>query len=93
MESLHGVTSEKTSTKTPQPKNFPVDGIVKLGKPMSKELKKEMPSVKKVIVKTPVITETVKRGPGRPRKIESEKINKSKAIIGTKKPMRAKGKR
>jgi hypothetical protein len=92
-ESLHGVTTEKTLIKTPQPKNFPVNEIIKLGAPLSKELKKEMPLVKKILIKSPVVTEAIKRGPGRPRKIESEKISKVEKRLTGKKTVKSKGKR
>ena len=93
-ESLHGITVEKTNIQVPQPSNFPVNEVVKVGKSLSKELKKEMPSIKKTVIKSPVVAEIAKRGPGRPRKVVSDLIkNKNAMAKGNKKPASAKGKR
>lgn len=64
-ESLHGITAKDTGVKVPQPKNLVKNEVVKV-----KEVK---------IVKSPVITEVVKRGRGRPPKAMTEKIASEKS--------------
>jgi hypothetical protein len=63
-EVLHGLTVENTVIQTPQPKILIKNDTEKV-------------TVKKSI-KTPVVAEIIKRGPGRPRKIVSEKIDSTK---------------
>jgi hypothetical protein len=67
--------------------------------PIAKKTILQVPQPKNLIVKetvkinkSPVATETVKRGRGRPPKMVSEKINTSKALTG-KKTVKGKGKR
>jgi hypothetical protein len=70
-ESLHnrGNTVEPTVNKiqVPQPKNFPVKGIVKV---------KENVIQKNVSVNSPNVTVIEKRGRGRPKKLITDKNNK-----------------
>ena len=76
-ESLHGVTTEKTIIQVPQPKNM---------------VKKESEIIK-VKSKSPEVTEVVRRGPGRPPKMASEKINKKMVTGKAKKLAGTKGKK
>ena len=80
-EVLHGSTVENTVIQTPQPKILIKNDAEKV--------------IVKKSIKTPVVAEIIKRGPGRPRKIVSEKIEKKNkvAITGNKKPLATKGKR
>ena len=83
LEALHSrgmPTIEKTIIQVPQPKALIKKEVIKVAE--------------KVKSKIPVVTEIAKRGPGRPRKVVSEKINTNKkAMAGNKKLVSAKGKR
>jgi hypothetical protein len=79
-EVLHGSTVENTVIQTPQPKILIKNDAVKI--------------IVKESIKTPVVAEIVKRGPGRPRKMISEKIEKkTKGNLKVKKLVSAKGKK
>lgn len=79
-EVLHGSTVENTVIQMPQPKILIKNDVDKV--------------IVKKSIKTPVVAEIIKRGPGRPRKIVSEKIDKkNKGNLKGKKLVSAKGKK